>query len=540
MIDSARGRHFLNRMAPDRLRDGLMSLPAEKAWLVLIALGLFSGLSASPIHFFPALIIGLTGLIWMLDVSIDAEKPGRSGFWRAFLFAWAYLGIGVFWVAFAFWNRGGAYVFFGPLVAIGGGAFLAAFWGLAGALYARLKLRGPVRILAFAVVILAAEAAKGLPFTQFPWNLPAHVFPAGGAVSQSAAWFGAWGLSFIVLILFSSPAALAGRGAVTQKRLPVLISLLALSALYAGGTHRLGQADVRYQPDLTFRLVNADIDQQDKWASGGEDLVRTRYLNLTASEGIDDVTHVIWPEGALPLFLIEDSASIAALTEILTQDQTLLAGTPRRERVAGDEVRYYNSLAAMTFSGERPRVTGLYDKVLLVPFGEFVPLGNLISSLGIRPLQELVAGYSPGLEFVTLEDAGAPAFFPMICYEAVFSGIVPGGPDRPAWILNISNDAWFGPTAGPRQHLNITRYRAIETGLPIIRSASRGYSGVIDPYGRMPVRIDRRYEGVTDAALPLPASTTIYQMTSGLLFWALYILSIFAVSAIVIQRRLQK
>jgi len=540
MIDSTRSRHFLNRMAPDRLRDGLMSLTAEKAWLVLIVLGLFSGLSASPIYFFPALIIGLTGLIWMLDVSIDAEKPGRSGFWRAFLFAWAYLGIGVFWVAFAFWNRGGVYVFFGPLVAIGGGAFLAAFWGLAGALYARLKLRGPVRILTFAVVILAAEAAKGLPFTQFPWNLPAHVFPAGGAVSQSAAWFGAWGLSFIVLILFSSPAALAGRGSVTQKRLPVLISLLALSALYAGGTHRLGQASVRYQPDLTFRLVNADIDQQDKWAPGGEDLVRTRYLNLTASEGIDDVTHVIWPEGALPLFLIEDSASIAALTEILTQDQTLLAGTPRRERVADDEVRYYNSLVAMTFSGERPRVTGLYDKVLLVPFGEFVPLGNLISSLGIRPLQELVAGYSRGLDFVTLENAGAPAFFPMICYEAVFSGIVPGGPDRPAWMLNISNDAWFGPTAGPRQHLNITRYRAIETGLPIVRLASRGYSGVIDPYGRMPVRIDRRYEGVTDAALPLPASTTIYQMTSGLLFWALYILGIFAVSAIVMQRRLQK
>ena len=540
MIAIARGRDFLNHLAPDRLRNGLLTLPPEKAWIVLAALGLFSGLSASPIYFFPALIIGLTGLIWLLDVSVDAEKPGRSGFWRAFLFAWAYLGIGVFWVAFAFWNRGGAYVFFGPLVAIGGGAFLAAFWGLAGALYTKLKLRGPVRVLAFAVVILAAEAAKGLPFTQFPWNLPAHVFPAGGAVSQSAAWFGAWGLSFIALLVFSSPAALAGQGSETQKRLPVLISLLVLAALYAGGTQRLGQADVRYQPDLTFRLVNVDVDQRDKWAPGGEALVRTRYLELTASEGIDDVTHVIWPEGALPLFLIEDSASIAALTEILTQGQTLLAGTPRRERTASDEYRYYNSLVSMTFSEERPRVTGLYDKVLLVPFGEYVPLGNLISSFGVRPLQELVAGYSPGPEFTTLENADAPAFFPMICYEAVFSGIVPGGAGRPDWILNISNDAWFGPTAGPRQHLNITRYRAIENGLPIIRSASRGFSGVIDPYGRMPARIDRRYDGITDVALPLAAAPTTYQITSGLLFWALYILSIFVVSAIVIQRQFQK
>lgn len=540
MIASARGRDFLNRLTPDRLRGGLMSLQPKKAWLILVALGLFSGLSASPLHFFPALTIGLTGLIWLLDVSIDSEKPVRSGFWRAFLFGWAYLGIGVFWVAFAFWNRGGVYVFFGPLVAIGGGAFLAAFWGLAGALYAKLKLRGPVRILAFAVVILAAEAAKGLPFTQFPWNLPAHVFPAGGAVSQSAAWLGAWGLSFVALILFSSPAALAGQGSETQRRLPVLISLLILAVLYAGGTQRLGQAEVSSQPDLVFRLVNVDINQQDKWAPGGEDIVRTRYLELTASEGIDNVTHVIWPEGALPLFLIEDSASIAALTEILTHDQTLLAGTPRRERTADGELHYYNSLVAMRFSEERPRVTGLYDKVLLVPFGEFVPLGNLISAFGVRSLQELVAGYSPGSEFVTLEDADAPAFFPIICYEAVFSGIVPGGADRPDWILNISNDAWFGPTAGPRQHLNITRYRAIETGLPIVRSASRGFSGVIDPFGRMPVRVDRRYEGVTDVTLPMPASRTIYHITYGLLFWALYILSISLISAILIYRRFQK
>lgn len=540
MIDSTRGREFLSRMAPDRLRGGLLSLQSKKAWLVLAALGLFSGLSAAPIHFFPALIIGLTGLIWLLDASIDAERPGRSGFWRAFLFSWAYLGIGVFWVAFAFWNRGGAYVFFGPLVAIGGAAFLAVFWGMAGAVYAKLRLRGPLRILAFAILILAAEAAKGLPFTQFPWNLPAHVFPAGGAVSQSAAWFGAWGLSFIILILFSSPAALAGQGAVTQRRLPVLISLLVLAVLYAGGTQRLGQADVRYQPDLVFRLVNVDIDQQDKWAPGGEDIVRTRYLDLTAADGIDDVTHVIWPEGALPLFLIEDSASIAALTEILSRDQTLMAGTPRRERTADNEIRFYNSLVSLRFSAERPRVTGLYDKVLLVPFGEYVPLGDLISSFGVMSLQELVAGYSPGAEFVTLNNTGAPAFFPMICYEAVFSGIVPGGAARPEWMLNLSNDAWFGPTAGPRQHLNITRYRAIETGLPIIRSASRGFSGVIDPYGRMPVRIDRRHEGVTDVALPQPASMTIYMITSGLLFWLLYILSIFAISAIVIKRQFQK
>ncbi len=540
MTARARLNTFLAYLAPDAVRTQLMALGPRGRIPALLGLGLFAGLSASPIYFFPALAIGLTGLIWFLDGSHDTDRPGRSAFWRTFLFAWAYLGIGVFWVAFAFWNRGGAFVFFGPLVAIGGAAFLAAFWAFAGAAYIKLGFKGPVRILAFAVLILAAEAAKGLPFTQFPWNLPGHVFPAGGAVSQAAAWLGVWGLSFLALVMFSSPAALSGQGSETARRLPVLASLLVLAALYAGGTQRLVRADVEYHPDLLFRLVNVDIDQRVKWGPGGDAIVRSRYLELTASEGVDDVTHVVWPEGALPLFLIEDSTSIAALTEILTQDQVLLAGTPRRERLSPAEVRYFNSFVSIAFSQERPRVLGLYDKVYLVPFGEYVPLSGFLSSLGIRSLQELVAGYSHGEEIVTLTDAGAPSFLPLICYEVVFSGLVPRGEDRPEWILNISNDAWFGPTAGPSQHLNITRYRAIESGLPVLRSAARGFSGVIDPYGRMPVLIDRRYEGATDVGLPMPLQATLYLQSRGLLFWLVYILSILAVVATVIRPQFQR
>ncbi|GJL96365.1 MAG: apolipoprotein N-acyltransferase [Hyphobacterium sp.] len=532
--------HFSTRMRPDRMRDYLLALSPRMAWLILLGLGLFSGLSNAPIHFFPALIVGLTGLIWLLDASVDAEKPMRSAFWRTFLFAWAYLGVGVFWVAFAFWNRGGVFVFFGPFVALGGGAFLAVFWGAAGAIYARLKLRGPVRILAFAILILAAEAAKGLPFTQFPWNLPAHVFPAGGAVSQSAAWFGAWGLSFLVLAIFSSPAALAGPGTEPQRRLPLLASLLVLAALFASGAQRLSQTETSFHDDTVIRLVSVDIDQQTKWAPGGDELARSRYLELTASEGVENVTHVVWPEGALPLFLIEDSEAISALTEILTQGQTLLAGTPRRELIERNHYRYYNSLVAIAFTEARPRVLGLYDKVYLVPFGEAVPFSSVLSSLGIRSLQELVAGYSPGAELVTLDNTGAPPFLPLICYEVVFSGLRANSETRPQWILNISNDAWFRPTAGPVQHLNIARYRAIETGLPVIRSASRGYSGVIDSYGRMPVSVDRRYEGITDVRLPLSGPVTLYTITSGLFFWLTYILSICLVAVIVMNSRVRK
>lgn len=539
MIPAGVMQQLPSQLAPEAIRSRLMALPKWPIASVLFVLGLFSGLSASPIHFFPALAVGLTGLVWALDGSLQAEKPARSGFWRAFFFAWAYLGVGVFWVAFAFWNRGGAFVFFGPLVAVLGAAFLATFWGLAGAVYARLRISGPARIVLLAVLLLAAEAAKGLPFTQFPWNLPAHVFPAGGAVSQSAAWFGVWGLSFLALLMFSSPATLAGPGHETHKRLPVLISLLALAALYAGGTQRLMSARDGYQPDLVFRLVTVDVDQQVKWGPGGDELMRQRYLNLTASEGVGEVTHVIWPEGALPLFLIEDGPAIASLTEILNNGQVLLAGTPRRERHEDSETRYYNSLVAISFDEDRPRVRGLYDKVYLVPFGEFVPLGELVASWNIPSLQELVAGYSPGSEIVVMENTGAPEFTPLICYEVVFSGLVPRGENRPDWILNVSNDAWFGPTAGPRQHLNITRYQAIETGLPIIRAASRGFSGTIDPYGRMPVIVGRRHEGATDVRLPLPSAQTLYMQTSGLFFWALYILSILLISAIVIQRQLR-
>lgn len=535
-----RATTLAQRIRPTRLRRDLLALSPPRRSGVLLGLGLFSGLAAAPLYFFPALIIGLTGLIWLLDGALESDRPVRSAAWRTFLFAWPYLGVGVFWVAFAFWNRGGAFIYFGPLVAIGGAAFLSAFWAAAGAAYGRLAFRGPIRILAFAILILAAEATKGLPFTQFPWNLPAHVFVAGGAVSQSAAWIGAWGLSFLVLVMFSSPAALAGPGSDLQRRVPVLASVFVLVVLIAGGTHRLSSAEVRFQPGLVFRIVDVDIDQQVKWGEGGDVLVRSRYLELTASDGVDDVTHVIWPEGALPLFLIEDSVSISALTEILVEDQVLLAGTPRRERREGGGFLYFNSLVAMSFLEQRPRVLGIYDKVRLVPFGEYVPLSGFLSGLGIETLQELVAGYSPGYQFVTLSNTGAPPFLPLICYEVVFSDVAPVDGERPSWMLNLSNDAWFGPTAGPVQHLNISRYRAIETGLPMIRAASRGYSGVIDPFGRMPVRIDRRYEGVTDVRLPDALSSTPHSMTKGLLFWVIYILSILFVVVIFIRNQHQR
>lgn len=521
--------------APDRLRAGLNSLPRWQRRGGLVLLGAISALAHAPVFFFPALIIGLTALVWALDGAARDARPMRAGFITAFLFGLGYFTAGIFWIAFAFFSRGPAFAPFGPLAAIGLAAVLALFWGLAGALQARLAGRGPARILLFTLLLFAAEWMRSYLMTGFPWNLPAYVWAGGGAVSQSAALFGAWGLSFLTLIGFQTPALLAGRPMRAGRYAPLLVTVLVFASLFAWGTQRLAAPEPGSPTGVRLRIVQVNVGQQEKWADGNEAMVRDRYIEATGAPGLEDVTHVLWPEGALPLYLLEDGDTLSPLSRLLADGPTLIAGTPRRDTEAPGGTRYYNSIAAISFPGGRPRLDGLYDKVLLVPFGEYIPFAGVFRSFGIASLSTMVGGYSPGEGAANIQLDNAPPFAPLVCYEIVYPLFTPRGSRRPAWIANLSNDAWFGPTAGPWQHLNIARYRAIEEGLPVARAASGGWSGVIDARGRASRLVGPGEEGAFDFDLPPARPPTLYSRWQNTVLWMF--LACAAAGYVVVRRR---
>jgi apolipoprotein N-acyltransferase len=319
---------------------------------------------------------------------------------------------------------------------------------------------------------------------------------------------------------------LAGPGPRKARIGAAVLGALALAALIVGGTMRLSGA----RPALTdtvVRIVQADVPQESKWTPEAYRGIVDRYVNLTARPGAVVPDVIIWPEGALPAsanqVFAPGSPDAAAIARAVRPGQTLILGLGRgvADPAAPEGARYYNSLLALSDEGgEGLRITAAYDKYRLVPFGEYLPAGDLLGALGVRSLTHMPLDFSAGPRPAPISVPGLPQVQPLICYESLYPGFTPGAAERPRWIVNISNDAWFGRTSGPLQHLNLASYRAIETGLPVVRSTPTGVSAMIDPWGRVvdDQRLEPGESGVIDARLPAPAGVTPYGRFGDLLF----------------------
>jgi apolipoprotein N-acyltransferase len=370
-----------------------------------------------------------------------------------------------------------------PLLA----AVLALFIALACAA-SRLVPAGWPRAFMLAGAWVLGDIARQFILTGFPWNplgsaveLP---FMLGLAFMQPAAWVGVGGLTLFVLLLAATPAL--GRRA----------QFTALAAILLWGTaglvrlHRPAGAP----PDLTAVIVQGNVPEtehrdhyQDRaWI----DRIFERHLALTRQGMLQAAGHkaiVVWPETASPYWLEEDETARHMVAEAAGPALATIAGTPRMD----SEKKPHNSLVAVMPDAT---IGGYYDKFHLVPFGEYFP-----SYLPIRLGEQ---GWSPGPGLRTLHIKGLPPIGPLICYEAIFPAQVVVESDRPAMLLNITNDSWFGNSAGPRQHLAAARMRAVEEGLPVVRAANTGISAVIDAHGAIIASLGLDRTGVLVAPIP--------------------------------------
>lgn len=315
----------------------------------------------------------------------------------------------------------------------------------------------------------------------------------------------------------------------------VALGGLAIAGLYAYGLARLSHPTPADPKAPLVRVVQADVRQESKYDAAVFRSIVERYVALTATPAKRTPDIVIWPEGAIPAaandYLAEGTWTRAAIVGALKPGQTLLVGAYRVDGPP-DKPLYYNTLLALKAGGDGGLTPiGVYDKFRLVPFGEYLPAESLMARLGIKQLVHVGDGFTPGPRPRPMRLPGLPAVQPLICYESLYPGFVREGAKaagfRPGWIVNVSNDAWFGATSGPRQHLNQASYRAIEEGLPMVRATPTGVSAVIDAYGRIlsGAKLDLGRTGVVDASIPPALSPTLFARFGSIVFWLLVTIS---------------
>lgn len=485
-------------------------------WALALAAGLAAALAHPPFGLLPGLA-GYALLLWLIDTA-DAARPLRSAFWRGWLAGAAYFALGTWWIAEAFMvdaaNQGWMAPFAVALMAGG----IALFWGLACLLYRWTAATGVARFLVFAGVFAACEWLRGHVLTGFPWNLPGETWKAGSAMSQSAALVGAYGLTWITI---AAAASLAVWREGRHGRIAAALVAVVMAGLFGYGAHRIWNSRFDSAPGPSVRIVQADIEQSAKYDPAEFRRIVDSYVSLTARPypGGKPADIVVWPEGAIPdaidNYLAPGTWTRDAIQGALKPGQILLVGAYRVEGTQGDP-RYFNSLVAVRRTDDTLEAAGVYDKHRLVPFGEYMPLDKLMGAIGFKTLVHVGDGFSAGPRPLPLAPAGMPAFQPLICYEGLYPGFTREGAMAsgiwPSFIVNVSNDAWFGATSGPLQHLNLSSYRAIEEGIPIIRSTPTGVSTMINAMGAATGPALRHGEtGVIDAPVPSTIFVTPYR-----------------------------
>jgi apolipoprotein N-acyltransferase len=473
----------------DGMSARLAALRGARADLAALGLGAATALALPPVHVLPLLLLTIPGLIRLIDAAPSAVTAGRRGWW----FGFGLNLIGLYWITEAILVEAARFWWLVPLAVPALAAVMAVFIALA-AWLARLAPAGGHRLLALAGAWTLLDLARQFVATGFPWNPLGSVWElpgiAGDVMIQPAAWVGVHGLTLATLLLAGLPT-LGWRARAAG---------LAVVALWAGaGAIRLS-GEMPPPPGVQAVLVQGNVPQGQKWDRARMMGIFERYLRLT-HEGVAAARGpavVIWPETAAP-FALEIDATAREMIAGAANQQTTLVGAVR---FGGTNGRPRNSLFAMLAGG---MTAAVYDKWHLVPFGEYqpdwLPLGVQLVPGG---------GFVPGPGPRTLHVPGLPPVGPLICYEAIFPGEIVDRQDRPAWLVNVTNDAWFGNSTGPRQHLAAARLRAVEEGLPLVRVANTGISAVFDARGHEVARLALNETGYLTIELPAAISPPIF------------------------------
>jgi apolipoprotein N-acyltransferase len=518
--------------------------------LTAFTAGAVSAAAMAPFFISPVLFVTLPILVWLIDGA--SGKSRRALFVRAagagWWFGFGYFLLGLFWIGEAFLVEAEVFAWLMPFAVLLLPAGLALFTGLAAGTARLAWPPGIARVLVLAVALALAEWLRGHVLTGFPWNVLGYALTWPLPMMQSASVLGIYGLTLLCVAIFAGPIVLiadvapgAGRERVLARA--VALAIVPLLMLYGLGAWRLSNNPTTLLEGARVRIVQASVPQRDKWRPEKQREIFEDQLALSrrdASGRQDDlagITHLVWPEAAMPFLPLEHPEALAAIGSLLPTGTQLLSGALRLKHKPaaglGGTREGYNSL--MVF-GDQGNLEQTYDKIHLVPFGEYLPMQALLESIGLEQLTRWRGGFATGpVPRPLLTIPGLPPVAGLICYEAIFPTAIVQGKQRPGLLINVTNDGWFGDTTGPWQHFHQTRVRAVEEGLPIIRAANNGVSAIVDGQGRVAAMLSLNARGVIDGRIPASIAAPAYATAGDSTFVVLAL--IFLVAAAVISKR---
>lgn len=513
--------------------------------LLSLAAGALSALAMPPLDIFPVMFLSFPALVWILDgVHGDAVHgfPGRlaAGFLPGWWFGFGFFTAGLWWIGGALLVDAGSFAWALPLAILVLPALLAVFWGMATLAASFLWSDSAIRIAALAACVSVSEYLRGTVLTGFPWNTIGYAAMPTPLAMQTASVIGLYGVTLLSVVAFSGPLVALGTPATGRRGSHFLMAVsLTIIAGHAGfGWWRLAANPVNHAAGPVVRIMQPSVPQTLKSDPAAEGETVESYFTLSASkslqgrEGLSGIDYLVWPESAFPFLLTERRDVLARIGAMLPEGTSLLTGATRAEPgISGNPYGYvYNSVYLIDSNGE---IEGAADKVHLVPFGEYLPFQEVMERFGLQQLAGQRGGFDAGAQRTVLRHQGAQ-ILPLICYEIIFPGQIltaqMGDGERPDWLLNVTNDAWYGRTPGPYQHFRQARIRAVEEGIALVRAANNGISAMTDPYGRVIASLGLDERGVIDGTVPPALSGTPFSTYGHIPFMVLA--GLFALAAL--------
>jgi apolipoprotein N-acyltransferase len=494
-----------------RLADAFRRLTGWRRNLTVIAAGAVASISLPPADVLPLLWLTVPVLVWILD----GVQTKKGALWVGWLFSFGYLAFSLYWLTFALFVAIDQYWWLVPFASSGLAFGLSIYFGIGTMIATRVPRERPLaRVLALAAMWSLAEWVYGHALTGFPWNLPGYAWTEFPWLIQSASWIGIYGITLLVL-LAPALAALVGNPAVSVAKgrwaAGAGLGLVLVAAI--AGAIRLPAGPMPTQPDVRLRLVQPSIQQSLKWVAGMYDKNLRQHIELSRTPADKPPTTIIWSEAAEPFPLETYPENAKFLGAMLAPGQLLITGIDR-DLTNETPPTFRDSIQVLDHSGA---ILGTYDKFHYVPFGEYMPLGKYLPFIKAVAVGDIEPTPGPGP--ATFHLPGLPPVGMLICYEVIFPNDVVDRSNRPDWLLDVTNDAWFGLSAGPYQHFAMMRVRSVEEGLPLANAANDGISGVVDPYGRITARLGLGKIGIVDADLPKPLPPTLYSRVGDIPFF---------------------
>ena len=504
------------KLAANFVNSLIFSRTSWPRFLAALFLGAITTLALPPFNHQLILLVTLPAFL----ILIISEEKIKKAFWTGWAFGFGHFVTGLYWISISLLVEPEKFAWLIPFAVSLVPAFLSIYIGIVSVIIKIFSFRSWILLIFFASVWTGAEILRGALFTGFPWNLIGYTWTDNLEILQITSIIGIYGLSFLTVFLFCIPVLMLNFRKFNEEKqvsfnlvpVPIVIGGIIIALMWRWGDYRLNNAAGNLS-DINVHLIQANIKQDMKWDDKKRFDNFIKHLEMSkeavAKQPESETNYFVWSETSIPYVLEKNKELLMLIDDYLPDNSYVFTGALRvSDGVDGDinGKGIWNSLYVIGGDGE---ILNHYDKSLLVPFGEFVPFRNILPSF-VKKITHGMGDFSSGDGAKSIEIEGVETFSPYICYEIIFPSYFIDNANRPTWLLNITNDAWFGNSTGPYQHKEIARVRSVELGIPLARTANTGISIVTDAHGRELDSIKLNEEGVISTKLPKDIEPTVY------------------------------